>query len=127
MIFTRRIQTKAIESERDLELARLAVSPVLGTDPWYGCVWYAIWRLVTVHLLTPAGAWALSTSVMGYELTVKALEVPNGPSESVKWLLCGFGAHAVLAWLWLCAREEARNLLRAVAERVRVQVKPTVN
>jgi hypothetical protein len=114
----RRIEAKVINSEADLERERMAYAPVLGKDAWYACAWYAVWRLMTLHMLTPAGAWAIVTTPLAYNVTVRALQGATLP-EGGWWTIAGFGIHTGLAWLYLCERHQARNILSAVADWIR--------
>ena len=118
----RRIEVKQITSEQDLERERLAYAPVLGKDAWYACLWYAIFRLLTLHMLTPAGVWAVVTTPLAFDITVKALQAQALPTGGW-WTIGGFGAHTVLAWLYLCERHQARNILAAAADWIRGKAK----
>lgn len=118
MFNLRKIEGKQITSEQDLERERMAYAPVLGKDSWYACFGIALWRLITIHVLTPAGMWVISTTWLAYVETNKALMLEAIP-ENFLYIIGGFGLHCVLAWLWLCARGEARKILDALAVRLR--------
>jgi len=122
MVNLRRIEQKDIQRESDLELMRLAHAPVLGKDAWYACTWYAIFRLLTLHVLTPAGTWAIVTTPLAYNITAKAL-LAGGLPAGGWWTIAGFGAHTTLAWLYLCERHQARNILAAAADWIRGRAK----
>jgi hypothetical protein len=122
-MFKRRIEAKQVNNEADLERERLAYAPVLGKDAWYACLWYAIFRVLTVHLLTPAGIWALVTTPLAFNITARALQADTLPAGGW-WTIGGFGAHTVLAWVYLCERYQARNLLSAAADWIRGRAKP---
>lgn len=121
-MFKRRIERKEITDDQSLERERLAYAPVLGKDAWYACAWYAIFRLLTIHMLTPAGVWAIATTPLAYNVTVKAL-TGNQLPEGGWWTIAGFGAHTMLAWVYLCERHQARNILSAVADWIRGRTK----
>ncbi len=114
----RGIEPKMMENAEHLERERLGFAPVLGKDAWYACLWYAIWRVVTVHFLTPAGVWVTVATVLAYRVTIKVIDA-DGTNVGVPWTVYGFGAHCILSWLWLCAREQAKAILAAVPDLIR--------
>ena len=123
MIPLRKIEFKQISTEADLDRERMAYAPVLGKDPWYAVFHWALWRVVTAHVLTPAGLWVVTTTVLAYLITLRALEQAEKMPEKLIFVIWGFGLHCVLAWLWLCARVEAKAILMAGAARLRGETK----
>lgn len=119
----RRIERKDVQNSQDLERERLAFSPVLGKDAWYACAWYSFWRVMTVHMFTPAGLWAMVTTPLAYDVAIKGL-LTSGVADKGWWVIMGFGLHTVLAWLYLCERHQARNILDAVADWIRGHTPP---
>jgi len=114
----RKIERKEIETEADLERERWAHAPVLGKDAWYACFWYGIWRLITLHVCTPSGAWVAVTTPLAYNITEKALLTGQLPTGGW-YTIMGFGAHTALAWIYFCERHGARNLISAMADWIR--------
>jgi hypothetical protein len=114
----RRIERKDIQHERDLELERLAHAPVLGKDAAFAVVWYSFFRFLTLHVITPSGAWVIWAS-WNYWTTLDTLldkdKVDTQVSDIIFWW---DGAHACLAWLWFAARDQAKNILSALAKRI---------
>lgn len=124
MIFTQRILKKEIKTESDLDMERAAYAPVLGKDAWYACAWYGIWRLATLHILTPSGLWVIVTTPLAYRITEKALTTGLMPTGGW-WTIAGFGGHTALAWIYFCERHGARNLIAAGADWIRGKTKPS--
>lgn len=122
--FSAKIERRAIVEHSDLMKERWSFAPVLGRDGWYKIVWYALVKLISADVLTQSGAWVIVTTWLAYDMTLRAFAVVGGLTENMKWLLYGFGGHTALAWLYWCARDQARNLLAAAADWIRGRTKP---
>ena len=117
IIELRKIERKEIQTEADLERERMAHAPVLGKDAWYACAWYALWRLMTLHVFTPSGAWVIASTIMAIRRTESAFKA--APAEAGWWVVAAYVAHMALAWIYFCERHGARNLIGAMADLIR--------
>jgi hypothetical protein len=115
----RKIEAKvAIRSEADLEIIRLQHAPVLGKDPAFAVAIYYAWRFLIVHLLTPAFLWVTAATwcaVWAMRSALAAATLDEKISDLVWW----FGAHCMLSWVYFAARPQAREILGAIAHRIR--------
>jgi hypothetical protein len=118
MFKMRRIEKKEITTEDELETERLKHAPVLGQDAWYACAWWALWRMITTQIMTRAGLWVITSTVLAYQFTVEVVRSPE-IHDGVDYMAYGFGAHAVLAWMWYCAPNQAKLIMEAMAARIR--------
>lgn len=117
MVF-RQIIKKEIETEEGLETERLRHAPVLGLDSWYACFWWTFWRMLTTQIMTRAGAWAITATVLAYDFTLRVFSA-EAVHEGTMTMAYGFGAHCVLAWMWYCAPAEAKLIMEAMAVRIK--------
>lgn len=114
-----KIQAKGgVQNLGDLHRERWQWEPVLGKDSFVAVIAYAWTHLWARHLLTASGCWAFTaTGVMMWMLreSLAAVQLNEKLASMVFWS----GAHAALAWLFLCARDQARKVIDAVAERIK--------
>lgn len=114
-----KVQPKlSVQAVEDLHRERWQYEPVLGKDSFLAVLAYAWTRLWALHLLTASGAWAFTaTGVMMWMLR-EALASPN-VNDKLASMVFWSGAHTAMAWLFLCARDQARKVIDAVADRIR--------
>lgn len=116
---SRKIEHKAdVQSQEDLHRARWQYEPVLGKDSFLAVLSYSWTRLWAIHFFTPSGAWAWTAYAMTLWMLHMALTSQTA-NDKLSSLVLWSGAHAAFAWLWLCARDQARKVIEAVAERIR--------
>jgi len=118
------IQKKDIDTEEELEQERLRHAPVLGLDSWYACLWWALWRMITTQMLTRAGLWIFGSTVTLFALIGTTLLSSNETAGSIN-LCYGAGCNCLLAWMWYCAPAQAKEIMEAMASRIRGEQKQT--
>jgi hypothetical protein len=116
------IQKKDIDTEEELEQERLRHAPVLGMDPWYACLHWAIWRMITTQMLTRAGLWVFGSTVTLFALIGTTLLSEHETPGSIN-LCYGAGGNCLLAWMWYCAPQQAKLIMEAIAARIRGESK----
>jgi hypothetical protein len=114
----RRIEKKDVTSEEELEIERLKHAPVLGQDAWYACLWWSLWRMITTQMLTRAGLWCFTSAMTLFALVGSILYVDE-LHDGMIWVAYGAGANYLLAWMWYCAPAQAKEIMEAVAARIR--------
>ena len=123
MIPLRRIEKKEITTEEELEIERLKHAPVLGQDAWYACFWWTFWKMLTTQVMTRAGAWAITSTVLAYDFTLRVFAA-DAIHDGTMTAAYGLGAHCILAWMWYCAPQQAKLIMEAMASRIRVGKMP---